>query len=83
MPAPTEPTEMQLLTQRIYALEQTQLSAMTGWNTFLNRAEDQLKILFNGSIPKPILRRLLTAMFKGVESDGRDDLKVTVPRGYE
>lgn len=49
--------------------EHTQVlrTVMVGWNAFLKSAEAQLRTLFKGSIPPPMLRKLVQMAFKGVE----------------
>ena len=58
--------EIKLLTAQ---QENTQVlrTVMVGWNAFLKSAEAQLRTLFKGSIPPPMLRKLVQMAFKGVE----------------
>ena len=53
--------------------EHTQVlrTVMVGWNAFLKTAEGQLKILFRGNIPAPILKKLIQTAFKGVDDTDR------------
>lgn len=71
-------TEIKLLTSRFDAMEdslsaaihantQTLRTVMVGWNAFLKSAEAQLKVLFRGNIPAPLLRKLVQTAFKGLE----------------
>lgn len=46
---------------------QTLRTVMVGWNAFLKNAENQLRGLFKGSIPPPMLRKLVQMAFKGME----------------
>lgn len=49
--------------------ENTQVlrTVMVGWNAFLKSAESQLRGIFKGNIPAPILRRLIESAFKGID----------------
>lgn len=62
--------EIKLLTAQH---ENTQVlrTVMVGWNAFLKSAEDQLRGLFKGAIPTPILRKLILTAFKGLDEPGR------------
>lgn len=46
---------------------QTLRTVMVGWNAFLKNAEAHLKVLFKGTIPAPLLRKLVQTAFKGIE----------------
>lgn len=46
---------------------QTLRTVMVGWNAFLKSAEAQLRHLFKGTIPAPMLKKLLQMAFKGIE----------------
>lgn len=52
---------------RIEEMDERQRTIMVGWNAFLKSAEAQLKFLFKGNIPGPILKKLIQTAFKGVE----------------
>lgn len=58
---------MQELTDATHANTQTLRTVMVGWNAFLKSAEAQLKVLFKGTIPAPLLRKLVQTAFKGLE----------------
>lgn len=55
------------LTEAQHANTQTLRTVMVGWNAFLKSAEAQLKGLFKGTIPAPLLRKLVQTAFKGLE----------------
>lgn len=75
-------TRLDKLTDRIDRMEdslstaqhehtQTLRTVMVGWNAFLKSAEGQLRGLFKGNIPAPILKKLLQTAFKGMEDMDR------------
>ena len=50
---------------------QTLRTVMVGWNAFLKSAEAQLRTVFKGSIPQPILKKLIQTAFKGMDEAER------------
>lgn len=76
--------EMVRLRDTVETLAARMDNGLSGWNRVLEEASSQLKVLFNGTIPKPILRKLVTMAFKGHDDMKRDaELKVKVPHAYE
>lgn len=60
-------TELKTMTGRIQEMDERQRTIMVGWNAFLKSAEAQLKGLFKGTIPAPLMRKLVQTAFKGLE----------------
>jgi K+/H+ antiporter YhaU regulatory subunit KhtT len=59
------------LSEEVEKLHQSQKTIMVGWNAFLKSAEAQLKALFKGNIPTPMLKKLLQMAFRGMEDAER------------
>lgn len=63
--------EVRKLTIRIQEMDERQRTIMVGWNAFLKHAEGQVRHLFRGNIPAPILKKLLQTAFKGIDDSDR------------
>lgn len=63
--------ELRKMTDRIQEMDERQRTIMVGWNAFLKSAESQLKAIFRGKIPAPMLRKLAEVAFRGVDEAER------------
>lgn len=62
---------MRLLSSAVQENTQVLRTVMVGWNAFLKSAESQLRAVFKGNIPAPMLKRLIQMAFKGVDEAER------------
>lgn len=63
--------EMKMMTGQIQIMDERQRTIMVGWNGFLKSAEAQLRAVFKGNIPAPMLKKLLQMAFKGMDEAER------------